>query len=361
LIHQEFLVVGNSVTARDVAQGADVSVATVSRVLNNQAHVKEDVRQRVLKAAADLGYLGAYTTNGADNRTINKALKEIGFIYSSSIDDHAATSNPFWSRILHGAEREAYKSNIKITYRSVSELTNSPQLLLTAIKEMRLGGILLVGPADAEIIKAVAATNVPLVLVDNYVPKSSVEAVLSDNFEGARQAVEYLIEKGHRHIAFIGGPTIAGKRPINKIYTIERRAGGYRTALLDAGLPVPYYMYESGNLAPEGGYQACKRLLANRAKFDAIFCANDETAIGAMKALREAGLKVPEDVSVVGFDDIDMAEHYNPSLTTVRINKEAMGAAAVRALIARVADPEAVSQTIMLDVDLIERASVASR
>jgi LacI family transcriptional regulator len=182
--------------------------------------------------------------------------------------------------------------------------------------------------------------------------------VLSDNFEGARQAVEYLIEQGHTSIAFIGGPLAQNSRPINRIYTIERRASGYRTALLDAGLAVNYDLYESAGLTPDGGYEACKRLLAKKTKFSAIFCANDETAIGAMKAVREAGLSIPQDMSVVGFDDIDMAAHYNPALTTVRINKEAMGAMAVKTLIARAADPEAIGATIMLDVDLIKRESV---
>ncbi len=198
-----------------------------------------------------------------------------------------------------------------------------------------------------------------LVLIDNYFPKSQVDAVVSDNFEGAKQAVEYLVSKGHRQIAFIGGPTTMSNRPINKIYTIERRAAGYRTALLDAGLEINYGLYESSNLSAEGGYLACQRLLERGTKFTALFCANDATALGAMKALREARLDVPQDVSVMGFDDIDIAQLYHPALTTVRVNKEAMGAAAVKALIERVADPEAVSATIMLEVQLIERESVA--
>ncbi len=134
-------------------------------------------------------------------------------------------------------------------------------LLLTTLSEMKLGGILLVGPAEASTISLIKSLKLPMVLVDNYVPGLAVDAVLGDNFEGARSAVDYLISEGHTTIAFIGGTIIQGPRPINKIYTIERRAAGYRTALLDAGLPVNYALYEAGDLTLEGGYEACKRLL----------------------------------------------------------------------------------------------------
>src|SRR5260370_22802351 len=167
-------------------------------------------------------------------------------------------------------------------------------MLVTTIYEMKLGGILLVGSAESDTVRLLQSTKLPLVLIDSYIPGLSVDAVLADNFEGARAAVDYLISEGHRQIAFIGGPTLDGPRPINKFYTIERRAAGYRTALLDAGLPVNYALYESGNLATDGGYEACKRLLERRsdAFFSAIFCANDETAIGAMKAIREASYRI---------------------------------------------------------------------
>ncbi len=354
--------VTGTITVKDVARQADVSVGTVSRVFNNHANVTEDVRQRVLEAAAKIGYFGP---RGQDTRTRenSRSLREIGFIFSSSIDSTSVTANPFWSHILYGVESEARKSNIKVTYRTLGDLVQTPQLLLTALYEMKLGGILLVGPSEPETVRLIQDMKLPLVLVDNYVPGLSVNAVLGDNFEGARSAVDYLISEGHRRIAFIGGPLVEdGQRPINKIYTIERRASGYRTALLDAGLRVNYEIYEATNLSTDGGYEACKRLLEQSSThdFSAIFCANDEIAIGTMKALREAGRSVPDDVSLVGFDDIAMVEHLTPALTTVRINKEALGSTAVKSLITRAADVDAVSVTSMLEVELIKRASVAT-
>jgi LacI family transcriptional regulator len=182
--------------------------------------------------------------------------------------------------------------------------------------------------------------------------------VLCDNFEGARIAVEHLITLGHRRIAFIGGPLLPDtSRPVNKIYTFERRATGYRAALLDAGLAVDYQLFESCNLTPDSAGEACKRLLEKQHDISAMFCANDEIAIGAMKALHASGYHIPEDISLVGFDNIHLVEHLTPALTTIRVNKEALGTTAVKRLLARFAEPESINVTSVLDVELITRNS----
>lgn len=345
------------VTLKDIAKEAQVSIGTVSRVFNNHVNVTEEVRQRVLKAATHLGYFGP---GGQEQRSydMSRVVKDIGFLFCSFLAVNGIVTNPFWSHILHGVESEASKLNIKITYRSISGLENTPDVLLTTIYEMKLGGILLVGPAEPETVRLLQSTGIPLVLVDNYVPHTN--AVLGSNFEGARVAVDYLIHMGHRQIAFIGGPLLQdeGAHPVNRVYTIERRAEGYRMALMDAGLPVSYELYESANLSTDGGYEACKRLLARGTPFSAIFCANDEMAIGAMKALREAGLRVPEDVSLVGFDDIDLVEHLAPALTTVRVDKEVLGSIALKRLLSLMSSPDPISVSSVLDVEFVIRDSV---
>lgn len=346
-----------TVTIKDVAREAEVSVGTVSRVFNQHHNVTEEIRLRVLKVAEDLGYARLIGTDVP--RSMTRSLKEIGFLYCSSVDTTAITINPFWSHILGGVEGEARKSNIKVTYRAIGDLISTPQTLVSTIQEMKLGGILLVGPAELEVVKLIQDLRMPLVLVDNSAPGLSVDSVLCDNFEGAREAVEYLIELGHRQIAFIEGPVLPGPRPRSKIYTLERRAAGYRTALLDAGLEVNYERMESSQLNPESSYEACQRLLVRGVEFSAIFCANDEIAIGAMKAMRDAGRSVPEDVSIVGFDDIAMVEHLTPALTTVRVNKEALGSVAVKRLVERAADPEMLSVASILEVELVRRASAS--
>ncbi len=355
--------VANSVTVKDVAREARVSIGTVSRVFNNHQNVTEEVRRRVLKAASRVGYFGRngqdmYSPNGKGAG--NRALKEIGFLYYFNVGITTLAMNPFWSHIFQGVESEARKSNVKLTYRAISELCQTPERLLSAIYEMKVGGILLLGDAEPTIIRLLQSTKLPLVLLNNYTPGISVDAVLANNFEGARAAVDYLISEGHQQIAFIGGPTLDGSRPINTIYSIERRATGYRASLLDAGLAVNYALYEAGNLDIDGGYDACKRLIERNVQFSALFCANDATAIGAMKALREKGYRIPEDVSVIGFDDIDMVEHLTPALTTVRINKEAMGYTAVKQLLWRSTDIDAASVVSLIEVELIKRDSVLS-
>ncbi|GCE09667.1 LacI family DNA-binding transcriptional regulator [Dictyobacter aurantiacus] len=345
-----------SVTVKDVARKADVSVGTVSRVFNNHSNVSEEIRDRVLKAAAELGY--DRIVSPEPPRTGARAIKEIGFLYGDLADSSATISNPFWTHILNGVEQEARRSNIKVTYRSIEELIQNPQELYSTVQEMKLGGILMVGPAERETVAVLKSLDIPLMLVDNYVPGLSVNSVLSDNFEGARTAVNHLIDNGHREIAFIGGPVMPGPRPVDTIYTFERRSAGYRTALLDAGIPVNYDLIDNGSFGIDGGYQACQRLLERKAAFTALFCANDEIAIGAMKALRQAGYHLPEDISVVGFDDIVLVEHLTPALTTIRIKKEAMGAVAVRRLLEQGNDPFDTSICNILEVELIQRDSV---
>lgn len=343
------------VTLKDIAREAQVSIGTVSRVFNNHINVTEEVRQRVLKAATQLGY---FAVTGQEQRSYdnNRMVREIGFLFSSFVPVNGITTNPFWSHILHGVESEASRFNIKVTYRSISGLQNTPDLLLTTIYEMKLGGALLVGPAELETAHLLQSIGIPLVLVDNHVPRFN--SVLGSNFEGARTAVNYLISMGHRQIAFIGGPVREGTQPASGVYTIERRAEGYRMALLDAGLSISCELYESANLSTDGGYEACKRMLRSKLPFSAIFCANDEMAIGALKALREADLRVPEDVSLIGFDDISMVEHLVPALTTVRVDKEVLGSVAVKRLLALMSNPDPVSVSSVLEVELVIRDSV---
>ncbi|GCE30305.1 LacI family transcriptional regulator [Dictyobacter alpinus] len=345
-----------SVTVKDVARKADVSVGTVSRVFNNHSNVSEEIRDRVLKAATELGY--ERIVSAEPPRTGGRQIKEIGFLYGDLADSGATTSNPFWTHILNGVEHEARRSNIKVTYRSIMELVQTPQELFSTVQDMKLGGILLVGPAEQETVQVLKSLDIPLVLVDNHIPGLSVNSVLCDNFEGAYMAVNYLIERGHRKIAFIGGPVIQGFRPIDVIYTIQRRSLGYRTALLDAGIQINTNLMEHGNLKIDGGYQACQRLIEQQEPFTALFCANDELAIGAMKALRQYGRRLPEDVSVIGFDDIALVEHLTPALTTIRVNKEAIGEVAVKRLLEQSNDSSDTSISSILEVDLIERASV---
>jgi LacI family transcriptional regulator len=353
---------GHSITIKDIARQAEVSIATVSRVLNNQGSTKEELRQRVLRAAADLGYFKT-AEQGPVTRNEKRTLKAIGFILAYS-DLEDPPLDTFWSHILHGAEIEARKSNTYVTYYGVS-LNQPPYLLLSKLHEMRVDGILLVGSSDLGTVLSIQEANFPLVLVDNFVhlPGQQVDAILSNNYEGAKEAISYLISEGHRQIAFLGGPTTNTiQPPHNMIYTFEQRRDGYLAALHEAGLPTHQELVIEDCPVddPDKIYASCQRLLSSQVPFSAIFCANDPLADKTIKALHELGLSVPDDVSVIGFDNADIAEHLTPPLTTMHIHKEAMGALAVKSLFARIADPEAIGITSILAVKLIKRHSVRS-
>lgn len=349
-----------SVTAKEVARRAEVSVGTVSRVFNNHSNVSDEIRQRVLKVAADLGYT---RPGGQPILASGRALKEVCFLYCHKGDTLPLTLNPYWAPIFYGVEREARLANIKLTYRTLDEEEQPARHLTSFLVEMRPGGLLLVGPAELETVKAFQVTGLPLVLVDHYLPDLSppVDAVLGDNFQGARLAMEHLFAQGHRQIAFIGGGNVPGSRPSYGIYSIQQRWASYCMALLDHGLSVDYNLVESGKLTSESGYAACQRLLARGVGFSAIFCADDITAIGALKALREAGRRVPEDVSLIGFDDVELAQHVTPPLTTIHLSADQLGATALRTLIARAVNPDASCVTNLLGVTLVKRGSVAMR
>lgn len=349
-----------SVTAKEVARRAEVSVGTVSRVFNNHSNVSDEIRRRVLKAAIDLGYT---RPGGQPVLVHSRFLKEICFLYCQKGSMLPLTLNPYWAPIFYGVEREARLSHIKLSYRTLDEEGQSADRLTAFLDEMRLGGLLLVGPAEIETVRAFQATGLPLVLVDHYLPDlpQPVDAVLADNFQGARLAMEHLFEMGHRQIAFIGGPAAPGPHPSYAIYSIQQRWASYCMALLDHGLSVNYALVESGSLTTESGYAACQRLLSRRTAFSAIFCADDITAIGALKALREAGRDVPGDVSLIGFDDIELAQHVTPPLTTIHLDADQLGATALRALISRATNPDTSPVTHLLGVSLVKRASVAAR
>jgi len=341
------------VNIRDVARRANVSSGTVSRVLNDYANIDEDLRRRVLRAVAELGYVPRRTRGRPSNREAR--VGEIGFFLVQELRSRDLLGT-FWAPILEGAEREARRHAASITYRPVRPADLAA--LGGDIARSGLDAILLVGVTPVAPVRDVLRTGLPTCLVDNAIPGLPVDAVLSDNFAGATAAVDHLIGHGHREIAFIGGPLHPGPGRVNSVYTLEWRAAGYRAALSRAGIPVVDELFESCDLMPAGGHQACRRLLASGRRFTAIFCGNDPCAMGALRALREGGVDVPGQVSVVGFDD-DLADHAVPPLTTVRVDKEAMGATAVRRLLDRAQEPNAPALTVTLPVELVERASVS--
>lgn len=336
-------------TLRDIASHADVALSTVSQVLNNKPNVSPETRQRVLDAAEELGYRQRVEVS----RSVKSNLSTVGLLTKSRGDD-ILLANPFYSYVIAGAERECQRASINLMYANIevdenNNALNLPAMLLDEIVD----GVIVVGTFLQETIADIsrrAGRN--LVLVDAYTSEDSAfDSVLIDNFGGAFMAVSHLIANGHRHIGLIGSHR--GTYP-----SIAERRQGYLAALADAG--IEHIHIEESFLERAEGFQATIRLLRRSPEVTAIFACNDNCAIGVMNAVREMGLRVPDDISVVGFDDIDLAQEVMPALTTMHVDKVLMGAMALRHLRDRLEETDRPAIKTLVTTQLIERESVRS-
>jgi LacI family transcriptional regulator, galactose operon repressor len=332
-------------TIRDVAQKAGVSITTVSFVLNNRSDVtiSEAVRKRVLAAAKGMDYRPSAMAAGlAGRRTRN-----LGVVFHR---EDKIISNPFYSFVIDGIIQEAEGKDFNLLFAYIDTSVGARQGLPKMIGEKNADGILLIGHSEPPMVDAIRDRGIPVVAIDNYPALKGVETIHADNRQGAFSAVEHLIQWGHKHIAML---TISGGRP-----SIEERREGWRAALLKNGLPLrKEAVLECRSLSFGGGYERAGELFRKNRKITALFCANDEMAAGALRAAREAGRRVPEDLSVAGFDNITMSHYTDPPLTTVSAPKEYMGRLAVSRLLEMVDNPESRPRRHEVPVELIVRAS----
>jgi LacI family transcriptional regulator len=338
-------------TTRDVARLAQVSAGTVSRVLNQTKNVDSGLQERVRRAASELGY-----TVPVRRRRSASALGSVGFLLSNAyLRGRSELMTPFWAQILHGAEEEAARQDMALHYRTIGSNAGDVR---RGLRSAGLDAILLVGSATEEVLEAVLSVGVPTALIDFKSEHHALDAVLSDGLDGARIAVEHLVAFGHRRIAFVGGPMDDPEAGILSVPALQHRYLGYRIALAVAGIPFDADLIAPCDLQPDGVAAAVDALVGRR-DVSAMFCANDQTAVSAMRALHRRGLSVPGDISVVGYDD-DVAAHSIPSLTTMHVPKESMGRIGVQRLLAKTSTPMELPLTITVPVHLVERDSAAA-
>ncbi|MBK8023926.1 MAG: LacI family DNA-binding transcriptional regulator [Chloroflexi bacterium] len=334
-------------TLRDIASRADVAVSTVSQVLNNRANVSAEMRDRVLRAANELGYRQKIISNSP----IVPEISTVGLL-TKRHNNEPLIVNPFYSYIIAGVERECQRHNMNLMYANVevderNHTLSWPAMLLNEAVD----GVIVLGAFLEEAIADISSrAKSNIVLVDAYTSQESgFDSVVIDNFNGALSAVNHLIQNGHRHIGLIGS------NPDAYPSVMERRRG-YFAALAQSGIRDLYV--EEGLLSRTTGFEATLRLLRRHPEITAIFACNDETALGVMSAARELGYRMPEDLSIVGFDDIDLAQEVMPALTTVHVDKVLMGTMALRLLRDRSTDPDRSSITAVVATQLILRDSV---
>jgi DNA-binding LacI/PurR family transcriptional regulator len=340
------------VQQREIAAAAGVSISTVSRVLNNVDNVtiSHDVKERVRRAAIRLGYpVAQLEPPEQDEQSANKTDHLVIFINPITQN---ASRDPFGSDIMVGVEAECRQRSIHLSHVVLEPSMTSTAFVLEQIKDSDNDGFIFLGTDNRLLLEQVCSLHDTVVLINAEHEDLPIDTFLPDNERGARRAVEYLLQHGHRQILHATDLI----RP-----TIRRRHDTYRAVLEAAAIPYdPDLVLNVGEVGLDTAYSSMKAFLArSHSDFTAVFAANDATAIGIVRAIQEAGLSVPQDISVIGFDDIAFAAFLQPPLTTMRIEREELGKLAVRRLLERKQEPGLTPIRVELRCRLIERQSVA--
>lgn len=320
-----------SVTIRELAQAAGVSIGTVSRALKGQPGLSEQTRSQVLAVAQQMGYDTAKLRTAKPRRVL--------FLYRRNLG--SLLSNDFYSVVLHGAEVACREAGVPLSLMSVAASDD----IVAQVRRHESDALLGAGYFDPELMEAILKCELPLVLVDHFYP--GVRSINDDNLTGAWMATNHLLEGGAQRVAAIFGPL--------EHHSVALRAKGFRRALFEAGrLFDPDY---EQTLDPtmdyrDAGRKAMSLLLELPEVPDAVFAYNDSTALHAIELCREHGLRVPEDIRFIGYDDIALSSHSKPPLSTVKVDNEALGHIAARVLI----EGEA-AQADLLPVELVIRES----
>ncbi len=334
------------VTLKDIAEHTGLSIMTVSRVVRGRPDVSTASRRKILAAVQRLGYI----PNPAARQLVSRAAaprhdRIIGTIFSREV----VTSHSYFAGIIQGIADEARRWDCHLLFGYGLGDSTDPLEYPKMIRDMMTRWIVLVGKVSPRFVRQLQANGFSLVLADMRPPVRDVDAVVCDDAAGAYDATRHLIKLGHERIALIRGPA---RHPF-----FESLAGGYRRALAEAGIPAAEDLVTEAALSPQGGYDAMEALLKLPRRPTAIFT-NDDMAIGALRVLHERGLRVPADIALVGYDDIEYAAHTTPPLTTVAVPKEDMGRRAVRQAIAQMEQGEQhVYATTVVAHSLVIRSS----
>jgi DNA-binding LacI/PurR family transcriptional regulator len=302
-------------TIKDVALRAGVSVSTVSYVLNNSGPVAADRRNRVLDVVQALEYL----PNESARRLKQRSASTIGMIVPE-------LSNPFFAMVVEGVQRAAFARGVLVVLVIPDDAEQSEERQGQLMRSRRMDGVIYLsgtGTMPGSVYELTRSG--PVVLIDEQIPGMKLPAMVCDSRRGGREVATHVLEQGHRQIAVIGGPSA--------LWTAQQRLAGYREAFAGAGLDpdsVPVFL---GDYRQGTGRTLAAAALASGVRPTALICANDLMAIGAMEYCRESGISCPEDVSIVGFDDLPLSAMLTPRLTTVRQPAHELGFGAATMLL----------------------------
>ncbi len=307
-------------TMKDVAEKAGVALSTVSYVLNDSGPVADDRRTKVLEAVRALGYLPNETARNLKRQSV----ATIGLVVPDLV-------NQYFAMIAEGVEQAASEKDILVVFCTPEATGEGESWNSRLLRSQRLDGLIYLSGADTRMEPLVDLMRVgPVVLLDEKLPGFNLPSVVSENRQGAREVAAHLTSLGHRRLAILGGPP--------ELWTAEQRLSGYREAIAAAGLDPDTIPVLTGDYRMASGERLADQALSGPVaeRPTALICANDLMAIGALSYCRRAGLRVPQDISVVGFDDLPLVSLLTPSLTTVRQPARELGKEAVKLLLSLV-------------------------
>jgi DNA-binding LacI/PurR family transcriptional regulator len=324
---------------KDVAKLAGVSVATVSRVLNNKPNVSPELRSKVLEAVEELNY--------RRDRVARSLRAKTSLIIGLIISD---IRNPFFTSVVRGVEDVAYDHGYTLLLCNSDEDPAKERLYIDIMLAERVAGVIISPVAEVDNYSSVLLhAGVPVVAMDRRMRDLEVDTVVVNNVEGVYQAIGYLIEQGHRRIGFIGGPM--------RTTTGRERQEGYQKALAEHGLELDQALIKIGDFKQDSGYQMACQLLEMDDPPTAIFTANNLMTLGALNAIHEKKLSIPQEVAIVGFDDMSWAQSLAPPLTAVAQPTYELGRTAADLLLRRIGDPNRPTEQICLEANLVVRES----
>lgn len=326
-------------TARQVADAARVSIATVSRVINGKGGVSDELTARVRKAIAELGF----SPNRIARGFRRQRMQTIGVIVTD-------IQNPFFTSVLQSIERVLESGQYGLLLCNSDEQPEREQTHLTTLSADNVAGIILAPTrGDAFRYQAVIDSGIPLVVIDREVQGLKADCLTINNFSAGIMAVNHLVEAGHKRIGLITGPGHAT--------TANQRRAGYLAGLGKAGLPVNSQYIKEADFKHRGGYRAMHELLRLPEPPSAVVVSNNLMTLGALQAINEKGISVPQDMALLGFDDMPWATSLRPPLTVIAQPTLALGEYAAQLLIARLNDPSRPFQTVILEATLVVRES----
>src|SRR3954454_11920003 len=322
--HRNLAMANERTTIRELARLSGVSIGTVSRALNGYTDVRPETRERIVRLAEELDY-----TPSASARTLVTQRSHVVGVFLDTGEGHPDLQHPFFHEVLVGVQETAGAQGFDLLLFATEQPGNGygRHNYVKRCRHHNVDGVILMGvDHNDEEVRRLTASTIPTIGVDVQLTGRATSYVCSDNLAGGALAVDHLARQGHRRIAVIPGPTdtLAG----------NERLKGYRQGLREAGLAFRDEYVTEGDFYVDSGHQAAAQLLDGDEPPTAIVAASDLMAVGAIRAAAERGLAVPRDLSVVGFDDILLAAHLQPGLTTLRQDKAGLGAAAARALLA---------------------------